>query len=883
MKRMRIFVAGFWFLFLTFLPSLHGATVTWIGGSGDWNTATNWSTGSLPGTNDNVVIGAGASITVTHSSGTHTVSSVQSQQAFVLSGGSLTVSNTFQANNTFTLSGGTLARATVVMTNGFSLVASSGTLDGVTVNGNWDVGASVSGATLTVLDGLTINGTLQVGNPTNSNYGYINFSGTQTLGGSGTVVFGDYYYAPAPYYYNSLRLANGGTALTIGAGITVRGQNGAIGYSSVWGGPQNVAVTNLGTMSCDVSGGTIIITAQPFSNQGLAQGINGGTLTLNGTWSNSGTLVESGGALNLGGSFSLAGVGTLNRTNGAVNLTGTLNNTNGTLTLNAASGSWVLTGGTVQGGTITASSVAPLIISSGTLDGVTVNGNWEVDASVYGASLTVLDGLTNNGTLQVGNPTNQWYGVVSFSGTQTLGGSGTVVFGNAYSSYNCAENALRLVTGGTTLTIGSGITVRGQYGQIGYSTCIGGPANVSVVNQGTISCDVSGGTITVNAQPFTNQGLAQGINGGTLTLNGTWSNSGMLVESGGTLNLGGSFSLAALGTLNRTNGTVNLTGTLNNTNTTLTLNALTGSWVLNGGTVQGGTIAPTNGASFTVSGGTLNGVTVNGNWDVGASVNGASLTVLDGLTNNGTLQVGNPTNQWYGVVSFSGTQTLSGSGTVVFGNEYANYNCAENALRLTTGGTTLTIGSGITVRGQYGQIGYSTCIGGPANVSVVNQGTISCDVSGGTIYLNDQPFSNQGLAQAINGGTLTLNNTWSNSGTLVESGGTLNLGGSFSLAGLGMLNRTNGTINVTGTLLNTGSTLTLNAATGPWVLTGGDIQGGMITVSSVAPLIISSGTLDGVTVNGNWDVGASVNGATLTVTNGLTNNGTLQVGNPTNQ
>src|ERR1017187_9545618 len=113
MKRICMFLAGLWFLFLTFLPALHGATVTWVGGSGDWNTAANWSTGSLPGTNDNVVIGAGASITVTHSSGTHTVNSVQSQQAFVLSGGSLTVSNTFLASNTFILSGGTLATATV--------------------------------------------------------------------------------------------------------------------------------------------------------------------------------------------------------------------------------------------------------------------------------------------------------------------------------------------------------------------------------------------------------------------------------------------------------------------------------------------------------------------------------------------------------------------------------------------------------------------------------------------------------------------------------------------------------------------------------------------------------------------------------------------------
>src|ERR1017187_9880609 len=112
MKRICIFVAGLWFL--TFLPALHGATVTWIGGSGDWNTATNWSTGSLPGTSDNVVIGAGPGITVTHSFGTHTVNSIQNEQAFVLSGGSLGVSSTVQADGLFSVTGGTLTSSGVI-------------------------------------------------------------------------------------------------------------------------------------------------------------------------------------------------------------------------------------------------------------------------------------------------------------------------------------------------------------------------------------------------------------------------------------------------------------------------------------------------------------------------------------------------------------------------------------------------------------------------------------------------------------------------------------------------------------------------------------------------------------------------------------------------
>ena len=79
----------------------------------------------------------------------------------------------------------------------------------------------------------------------------------------------------------------------------------------------------------------------------------------------------------------------------------------------------------------------------------------------------------------------------------------------------------------------------------------------------------------------------------TVTLNGSWSNTGTLSLTGGTLNLGGTVTPASIGTVSNTGGTINLTGTLNNT--TLTLNSATGSWNLSGGTLKGG--------SYTASGG----------------------------------------------------------------------------------------------------------------------------------------------------------------------------------------------------------------------------------------------------------------------------------------
>ena len=127
------------------------------------------------------------------------------------------------------------------------------------------------------------------------------------------------------------------------------------------------------------------------------------------------------------------------------------------------------------------------------------------------------------------------------------------------------------------------------------------------------------------------------------------------------------------------------------------MSAASGSWVLSGGTVQGGTINQVNGAALIVSSGTLDGVTVNGDWDVGSSVNGASLTVLNGLVLNGTLLVGNPTNDWYGQVNFTGTQTLQGSGEIV--------SPTITGLLLNQSNMTLTIAQPLLIHGGMNRSG----------------------------------------------------------------------------------------------------------------------------------------------------------------------------------
>ena len=81
---------------------------------------------------------------------------------------------------------------------------------------------------------------------------------------------------------------------------------------------------------------------------------------------------------------------------------------------------------------------------------------------------------------------------------------------------------------GTTLTIGSAITVRGHSGYVGYSPEIGGSlSNIAVVNEGTIEADVSGGTITVYGTGNQNVGNAQcRSTAATLSVQGTLTNHG---------------------------------------------------------------------------------------------------------------------------------------------------------------------------------------------------------------------------------------------------------------------------------------------------------------------------------------------------------------------
>ncbi|HEV3343404.1 MAG TPA: hypothetical protein VG125_23735, partial [Pirellulales bacterium] len=167
-----------------------------------------------------------------------------------------------------------------------------------------------------------------------------------------------------------------------------------------------------------------------------------------------------------------------------------------------------------------------------------------------------------------------------------------------------------------------------------------------------------------------------------------------------------------------TSNLVKLTGGTLQVGTTAQIGA---NLILAGGTVLGGTFTETGGAviSLSTSGGTLDGVTVDGIID--AATQSGKVTVYDGLTLNGTLSLGNTGGSTSGQILFGDSthaaDSLMGTGAVVFGAFFGN--SINNDSNLGGASGTLTFGPNITIHGQSGSIVNDFTSG-----SIINQGTI---------------------------------------------------------------------------------------------------------------------------------------------------------------
>ncbi len=696
------------------------------------------------------------------------------------------------SRGSWTLAGGTINGGTVNLSGGARLLMSANSnnrLTGVTING--DIDLSITNAWLRVRDGLTLNGTMTLGGSS----AQVVFDNTQTFG-SGTIVLSGAGSARGLY-------VEGGTTLTLGPGATVRGGNGSFNNGYFVGGVSTLI--NLGSIIGDAAGQTLTIGTGNFTNQSVIGAMSSGVLTVSsGNWSNAGTITSEASAVNLGGTFT--STGSLTGTGTVFNLTGTLNNVGNNFVLNASSGNLNLAGGTIVGGTITATSgavIAATTNSNSRLSAVTVDGN--IDLSVTNAWLRVRDGLNLSGVATIAGAGAQ----IVFDNTQVVS-SGTFLFtgtGTVRGLY---------VEGGTTLTLGAGVTVRGGNGTLYNGYFVGGTS--TLVNQGTILADSVGQSVTINTTNVVNAGIVSATSGATLAWN-----------AGAGSNAGGTFSAA-------TGGTINIGGVLTNTDQTLTLGGSDGFYRVNGGNIIGGTIVTTGGA-------TLRGASNNGNRLTGVIVLGEIL-LSDA---SARMRIEGGTTFTLARITGENSSLAFAPGSTVTG-EILFEGTGSSARHIEMNGLagTVTFAAGAVVRAATGyagtiQIGGGYAFGGA--MTLVNQGIISSEISGRNVVVNPTLFTNEGTLQVINNGRIDAYN-FTNAGDVTIGGSTslLFVSGNYTQSG--------------GGVVMSGGTLDPN---GSVVINGGSFSG----IGTIAGNVTSGGTID---VGGIGSVGVLTIQGTFTQT-----------------
>ncbi len=300
----------------------------------------------------------------------------------------------------------------------------------------------------------------------------------------------------------------------------------------------------------------------------------------------------------------------------------------------------------IQGG-------AQMVLSSNvTLHDLTLNGDLRIEGA--GTYVSVTGGLTfDDGRLIMASP--------GMYNTQTLNIPSAISFsGNGELVIN--QNSGANISSSYGFTLGAGVTTRiGGYAnfQTYYSTD-------AIVNQGTLIMDSP--EASANLLNFDNQGtinIPQGKvyvytsyynfhNHAALNLSAT----GQLIVYG----YSNGSVLSRLGTITRNGGAVILQGTIDLEGETLALNASTGSWSLESGTLKNGTVTTSGGAVLNVTENTyavLENIDIQGSIVVAAS---STLTLQEDWQNHGTITLNNAT------LRVGGSFPLSDVGVIIRNN-----------------------------------------------------------------------------------------------------------------------------------------------------------------------------------------------------------------------
>jgi fibronectin-binding autotransporter adhesin len=573
----------------------------------------------------------------------------------------------------------------------------------------------------------------------------------------------------------------------------------------------NYAITiNAGTLdvggSSRLAGGTFTST---IANDGIFQHSSDQLQTISGNITGSGALVKTNGtALTLSGANTYSGTTTVGATLNADSTTAL--STNSAFTVNS-SGNLILNAndseiaslsgaGTVKNEAVASATAATLTMgrdnSTTTFSGALIDGpggsgalsltktgtgtNTLSGANTYTGATTVNDGLltVSGGGSIIGttNAITQSGGALTVSNaTVTLGSSASGVFGVGYGA---TGTGTATVDNGGVLNVGTG----------GGRTFIGGGPSGGTMGTGVLNINAGGIVNVASAGAFPNDRIYLAGYGGNGTLN----------FNGGELQTARSFGNGGTYAINLLAGG----GTINDLGNSITLGLAVGG---SGSLTKLGSGTLTLSAANSYSGGTTFGSTDDG----------------------GTIEVGDSSALGSGSVVFSkgGTLALGADGLNVANSIYLyNWGGGIRTLRLDLSGTNTGELSGnqdnrvMTSKWIMADVGaddtltlsgtLSTGAGGGAGYTKIGDGTLV--MSGNNTYLGTTTISN-GILKITS--ATALGNT--SQGTVVEDGGTLELGQSGAISEPVTINGAGeggiGAIYTSGGNADTASTLTLGA------------------------------------------------------------------------
>lgn len=339
-----------------------------------------------------------------------------------------------------------------------------------------------------------------------------------------------------------------GLSLTLSPTTLVRGggPSDKASIGTIFSTSQATTLINQGRLSADEAGQILLIRPNIFRNEGIVEAINGGVISFTSDTGHSSSnpsgfyRVSGGGQIRLG-KMRLGDLGMYDANDGRITLAGMVDNTNNTFTLSPTGGSLYFGGpeSRITGGTIVTSGSSWLKIeeSFGWLTNTSIVGNVHVGDN---GTILAMSSLGLDGTIHLAGSAAR----LQFGGAQTLN-SGTI-------SFEGTTGANRVIQTDSTLTLGAGVVVRGGRGTIFTSS------NSVVVNNGRISADVAGQSISIYLARFTNNGIVEAINGGEIlfvppgiapSVNEVFNAGVFSLVPGSRIDVGGSFEQSSTGVL----------------------------------------------------------------------------------------------------------------------------------------------------------------------------------------------------------------------------------------------------------------------------------------------------------------------------------------------